>query len=188
MPILAQCRTSRICLSLLLYLTAAAACRPVAVAPSIPPHASATPGSTVTARPRQTVSFTEDYLASVGTAWSTAKSPWVLEVRANVQSDLEVSWYIDGWRYGGDTYIDWHMVKPGRAVLEGGRLRFEVGEMHWIGFSLRLSTADEALRSAVYDVQDAVSEELNRQLSEGGYAAVELNASDEALTLTVEPR
>jgi hypothetical protein len=187
MPISSHCRTSKTCLSLLLCLTVIAACQPAATTPSIP-QPSATPGPTVTPRPRQQVSFTEAYLSTVGTSWSTDKSPWVLEVRANVQSDLEVYWYIDGWRYGGDTYIDWHMVKPGRAVLEDGCLRFEVGEMHWIGFSLRLSTADEALLAAVYDVQDAVSEELNRQLSEGGYVPVALYANDEALTLTVESR
>ena len=150
--------------------------------------ATATGGTTRTVPPspaEDAVNYTEEYLSERANAWFTDQSVWAESARVNVQADGEVYWYLDGGLYGVDVWIDWHLVRGTRVVVENGRLGFAPTVEHWLGFTLRPESLPADLRTAILDLHHAVAEGLNAELEPGGWEPVAVTADDRSLTVTV---
>ena len=163
----------------------------------MPTGTAATPTSrplwTPTTPPKQEqITFSEEYLSQLGFEFAHGKAPWpgneVTQVTANVQADQEVYWKLWANRYAGDTMIEVIPVMGTKLALDGQRVRFELFDLQWIGFQFRPGWLDEDLHSAIFDLQEGVSDALERELQEKGWVPVAVTSNDEAVIVTVEGR
>ena len=179
---------------LLWFVLFMAACQSSPPTPTITPvPTSPPPAPTATATPRrQEITFTEEYLSAVSYQFGYSKAHWdgnrVNRVTVNVQADGEVYWKVWAERYTVDVLAILNPVIGTRVTLEDGRIRFPVFDVQWIGSSSRRRSTVEPLNTAIFGMQDAVSEAIDLELAKDGWVPVAVTANDEKLIVTVETR
>lgn len=183
----------RALLFLLLCSLCTAACQTTpAQAPSptsVPP--TGVPSATPSPR-REQIHFSEDYLSELAYAYTHGlahdDSDRVTRVTVNVQSDQEIHWKLWALQYCVDVMIDGNPLMGSHVSVEDGRVSFPLFDLQWLGLQFTPEILGEPLTSAIYGLQEAVSEALDQVLSEKGWVPVAVTADDEKLIVTVEER